>query len=180
MGSYRTMRLVVLLLLSSAASGLISEDIQDDIVPEIELVDVDLEASFLQATQFVAKKDDNACRKLAEASEEEVKKAIEVAQKAIDDGAHGKTCATVGDVAVNTAQLAADKAKKDEEKAKKKYDDALGTKISWTFKYEQLEPGHCSIFFDSQDYKDAASKVAQTKEAYIKSKGAAEAADEAL
>merc|ERR1711967_127880 len=146
-----------------------------------ELVDVDLEASFLQAQQTVDKQDGNACRKLAEASKTEVKKAVEVAQKAVDDAAHRKTCATVGEVAVNTAQLAVDAAAKEKKKAKKKYDDAVGTKITWSFKFDQLEgPGHCGIFYDSQAYKNTAAKVAPAKEAYIKAKGATEAASKAL
>merc|ERR1712096_263308 len=185
------MKIVLVALLAAAVCALPSDSDLPSVVPETPPQDFanteDTEADLLQtearmeAEDMMRKAGANACEKLADATEDEVKKNVAAQQDLMDKVNKGKTCKDEGQAEVNHAVTTLASAESTEKSAKKAFEDAQDANVNFgTFKYKQLSEGRCSEFFGTKAWKDAKAKVKATNSAYDKAKGATAAAKTSL
>jgi len=143
---------------------------EDAVVPEqalFEAVDADFEATRTELEQLRAKgTSDKECRKLADATEDDVKASVKAQQDALDSIDKGEKCPSKHSKEVADALKNLNKAKSDKKKADDAYAKAKKTKINFgDFTYDQLTPGQCGSFFNQAVYKnaDTSVKAAKTK-----------------
>jgi len=143
---------------------------EDAVVPEqalFEAVDADFEATRTELEQLRAKgTSDKECRKLADATEDDVKASVKAQQDALDSIDKGEKCPSKHSKEVADALKNLNKAKSDKKSADDAYAKAKKTKINFgDFTYDQLTPGQCGSFFNQAVYKnaDTSVKAAKTK-----------------
>jgi len=141
---------------------------EDAVVPEqalFEAVDADFEATRTELEQLRVKgTSDKECRKLADATEDDVKASVKAQQDALDSIDKGEKCPSAHTSLVSAALKNLNKAKSDKKKADDAYDKAKKTKIDFgAFTYDQLTPGQCGSFFNQAVYKNVATSVKSAK-----------------
>jgi len=163
------------------AAALPAEDV---VVPEqalFEAVDADFEATRTEFQQLRAKgTSDKDCRKLADATENDVKASVKAQQDALNSIDKGGKCPTKHAQEVKGALKILDKANADKKKADDAYAKAKKTKINFgDFTYDQLTPGQCALFFNKAVYKKADTAVKQAEIKAATAKGFATASQKA-
>jgi hypothetical protein len=157
---------------------------EDAVVPEqalFEAVDADFEATRTELEQLRAKgTSDKECRKLADATEDDVKASVKAQQDALDAIDKGEKCPSKHSKEVADALKQLNKAKSDKKKADDAYAKAKKTKINFgDFTYDQLTPGQCGSFFNQAVYKNAATSVKSAKAKADKAAGSLSASQKA-
>jgi len=157
----------------------------EDIVPETQMVEEDksdFEATKAELMAMKASgKSDKDCRKLADDTEDTVRKDVDVQQKLLDKMDKGEKCPTKGSTRVADAEKLLKKAEKGKKDADSAYSKAMKTGVKFaTIPFENLVEGQCSTFFNQQSYKNAKSAAASAKKKAEQAKGALDNAKKEL
>jgi hypothetical protein len=120
-----------------------------------------------------AGKSDKDCRKLADATEDDVKANVKGDQSIVDKMDKGEQCPSKGQSAVKLAKKNLDAAKTTKSNKDSALSKAQKKKINFgDFVFDSLVVGQCGTFFNMAVYKNAASAVANAKKAAEQAAGA--------
>merc|ERR1711998_382164 len=109
---------------------------------------------------------------LAVSAEKAVKDNVKAEQAILDKLDKGAKCPEEGQDAVGAMKKKLTEAKDALKKADKNYADAQDADVDFgKRKYNSLTKGNCDTFFDSQAYKNAATKVKDAKKKADEAKG---------
>jgi len=188
--SLKMNKLLVFALLATAvfaipADDVVSEDavVAPAIVAQPSEVDETMELMQVQAEAraLVAKKGKNACRDLATATEDEVKKNIAAFQQALDKINKGKDCLKKGSKLVGIQESALTKAKTTLKNAKAKKKKADEEKLDFgKFQANQLNGNSCSSFYNTAVWKKSKQKRKEARTAMDRAQGSMNTAKKAL
>jgi hypothetical protein len=125
-------------------------------------------------------KNDKDCRKLADNTEDAVKKNIKVEQDTLNKMSKGKECPSRGQKAVDNAEDDLAKAKKKATDTDKKYKKSLDHQVDFgKTRFGDLTEGKCGVFFSSSAYTNAKAAAKAAKDAKLKAAGALDQAKKA-
>jgi len=125
-------------------------------------------------------KSDKDCRKLADATEDEVRKSVAAQQAAIDQLDKGAKCIDTGKKDVDKAKKRLKQATDDKDKKDKALRKARSAKVDFgKYPYEDLTPGQCAVFFNSAAWKNAHSAVQKAQKAATEASGYLQASKKA-
>lgn len=159
----------------------------DAVVPEEVLVQSprDERGDFEDTRQMLVAmksqgKNDKDCRKLADNTEDAVKKNIKVEQDTLNKMSKGKECPSRGQKAVENAEDDLAKAKKKAADTAKKYQKSLDHQVDFgKMRFGDLTEGKCGVFFSSSAYTNSKAAAKAAKDAKLKAAGALEQAKKA-
>merc|ERR1712072_183991 len=171
-----SMKIVFILALAVSAYALPSseESFTEEVPPAVELLSTsEAEAIHQEAQEYLKTAGDNACKSLADATEQEVKDNVAAEQAILDKIEKGADCPNEGQQAVQAASNALDAAKDKSTKADAAYDKALATPVNFgTHAFNSLTKGDCNVFYNSDNYKNAEADVKAKKDAKTAAAGA--------
>jgi len=149
---------------------------EESVVPEDALFqqDADFAATKAELEQMrAAGKSDKDCRKLADATEDDVRANVKGDQSIVDKMDKGEQCPSKGQDAVKLAKKNLDSAKTNKSNKDSALAKAQKKKINFgDFVFDSLTPGQCSTFFNMAVYKNAANAVATAKKQAEQAAGA--------
>merc|ERR1711881_554677 len=171
-----SMKIVFILALAVSAYALPSseESFTEEVPPAVELLSTsEAEAIHQEAQEYLKIAGDNACKSLADATEQEVKDNVAAEQAILDKIEKGANCPNEGQQAVQAASNALDAAEDKSKKADAAYDKALATPVNFgTHAFNSLTKGDCNVFYNSDNYKNAEADVKAKKDAKTAAAGA--------
>merc|ERR1711988_1933802 len=198
MGEHKTsMKLVLCLCVALFAAGALADvELVDgvvpeglsapEVVPEVELTEMQMEASFSDAKASVnellqAGKDDKACRNLAKTTAVEVNDSVAASQKAVANMPNGDQCNNEGAHLIKKAEDDKKKADKAEKDALNKVNAARSAKINFgDYVVSSLDGKSCGYFYNTQVWKNAQSKIKSAETHYAKKKAEYDASVKAV
>jgi hypothetical protein len=176
------MKGITLLLACCIAITSAAPTAEDAVVPEEVLFqDASFEDTRSELAEMRAKgKSDKDCRKLADETEDDVKKSVAAQQAAIEQLDKGEKCVNEGQKDVTRLKNQVDNAKADKKKKDKAYQNAQNQKIDFgKFSYNELTPGQCGIFFKNSAWTNAHNSVKNAQQAAQKAAGYLTASEKA-
>jgi len=170
----RSMKTLLVALFATAAFAVAMPN-------NLDTIDDDNHDSFLQMQELAKKQGANACLSLAKATEDEVKKNVQVLQKTLDQIDKGENCPSKGSAAVASSTKAKVEAQSSLAAANKRKKDADEEKLQFpTYQADSLDGSTCSLFYKSQVWKTSKAKRNAASQAADKAKGALASASQAL